>query len=291
MISYYFSCQLILLHTHIRANADPDSGHEKLEFLKGHKNLLGLSITEFPVSVFNDLTEEWYGLKLDYLQAGKPLSIGEIKLKAAAEPPEPDDYQRDETNDPVMAGRRASEMELEDIESFGNLPSSSHGESSGRKNSPTTPVPYNSSSSSTSSPSEQRESKVPKELFPVTSPATPNQQKSTTSLLQAGIYLLTPEKTPEQNKETTTIQASQTLSGSPFQTPTSIFSHNETSGIKRDSSILTADPIEEAMAIGQELGEKQKRPRPEAPPDQEITKPANKKYSNRSRSPSPGFDS
>ena len=96
----------------IQANADPDSGHENLEFLKGHRNLLGLTIKQFPSAVFNELTKEWYGVELPYLEKDAPLSIGDLRLKADAAPRDPGHNPRDDANDPVKSGERSSQDEL-----------------------------------------------------------------------------------------------------------------------------------------------------------------------------------
>ncbi len=281
-----------------------------VELYQSYGDLIACSITTFPAKVFNELSQEWYGVTLAYLE---DITLADLKLKAAAEPHEPEtDRQPDperavinelEKRMQIDGGEdRSKWLQPEEMELKEEVPrkteddirreiSKTKEEPSLYSTQPTTPLPSQEARfPSFSSLSEQQESRVNRELFPVISPTTPNQPKSTNSLLQAGMGLLTPEKTPEQNKKTTTIQASHTLSDSTLQTPTSIFSLSETSGIKVDSALSTEEHMEEAKAIGQKLKEKQKRPRPEAPPGQELTNPANKKYSNRSRSPSPGFD-
>ena len=63
----------------LKADITQDFESDNPEFLKAHSNLLGITIKEFPPAVFNELTKEWYGVELPYLEKDQPLSIGNLK--------------------------------------------------------------------------------------------------------------------------------------------------------------------------------------------------------------------
>lgn len=87
-------------NTKVQAHADEEAGDEYLAYLQGNENI-GITITSFPLSVFNELFTEWYGIKLPYLENNK-IEIGNLKLKAAAEPKD-DDEDSDQYQDKISS--------------------------------------------------------------------------------------------------------------------------------------------------------------------------------------------
>lgn len=255
-------------------------------FDKLHSNLLALSITGFPVAVFNELSEEWYGVTLPYL-AG--IGIGDLRLKAAAEPQEPDFDPDQNLSDPVTSDKRASQGELEDKmlprgekdnlqysdreelrqDTFYHLPFS-----------PLTPKGRNPSSVQTDRP--RTESRV--SLFPNTPPDTPNQKgnPSTSKNSRTELDLM------EHSDETLT---------------TDEFASNSEDRISKKREVSESQNLEvelptdtvvhKAQKIGQELQQRQAENSPKRARRETTAGPESDSITigkEHSRSPSPGFD-
>lgn len=64
------------------------------------KDFCLIQINSFPLSVFNELTDKFYGIKLPYLENSV---LNNITLKAAAEPKDPDIDRKDDEKEAVLA--------------------------------------------------------------------------------------------------------------------------------------------------------------------------------------------